>query len=93
MVERWVIHMKKDTKVGKVTHYYNHLGVGIVKLTGALGNGDTIKVVGHGREFTQTVASMQLEHQVLQKAKKGQEIGLKVDQKVKEDDVVYKVTV
>lgn len=85
--------MKKDTKVGKVTHYYNHLGVGIVKLTGALVNGNTIKFVGHGREFTQAVASMQLEHQVLQKAKRGQEIGLKVDQKVKEGDVVYKVAV
>ena len=91
MVERGVMYMK-DTKVGKVTHYYNHLGVGIVKLTGALANGDTIKIVGHGREFTQTVASLQLEHQALEKAKKGQEIGLKVDQKVKEGDVVYKVT-
>ncbi|OGK24073.1 hypothetical protein A3C25_05165 [Candidatus Roizmanbacteria bacterium RIFCSPHIGHO2_02_FULL_38_11] len=82
----------KDKKVGKVTHYYNHLGVGIVKLSGPLVNGDTIRVVGHGREFTQTVGSMQLEHQALEKAKKGQEIGLKVDQKVKECDVVYKVT-
>ena len=82
----------KDKKVGKVTHYYNHLGVGIVKLSGPLVNGDTIRVVGHGREFQQTVGSMQLEHQALEKAKKGQEIGLKVDQKVKEGDVVYKVT-
>ena len=80
-----------DTKVGKVTHYYNHLGVGIVKLSGPLVSGDTIKIVGHGREFTQTVNSMQLDHQEVQKAKKKQVIGLKVDQKVKEGDVVYKV--
>ncbi|MBI4225953.1 hypothetical protein HY612_02465 [Candidatus Roizmanbacteria bacterium] len=82
----------KDTKVGKITHYYNHLSVGIVKLTGQLIKGDSIKIVGHGREFKQTVNSMQLEHQPIQKAKKGQEIGLKVNQKVKEGDVVYKVT-
>jgi len=81
-----------DTKVGKVTHFYNHLGVGIVNLSGTLAIGDTIKIVGHGREFTQTVKSMQLEHQEVQKAKKKQVIGLKVDQKVKEGDVVYKVT-
>jgi len=80
-----------DTKVGKVTHYYNHLGVGIVKLSGPLVSGDAIKIVGHGREFTQTVNSMQLDHQEVQKAKKKQVIGLKVDQKVKEGDVVYKV--
>ena len=81
-----------ETKVGKVTHYYNHLSVGIVDLTDELANGDTIKIVGHGREFTQTVNSMQLEHQEVQKAKKKQVIGLKVDQKVKEGDLVYKVT-
>ena len=81
-----------ETKVGKVTHYYNHLGVGIVDLTDELANGDMIKIVGHGREFTQIVSSMQLEHQEVQKAKKKQVIGLKVDKKVKEDDVVYKVT-
>lgn len=81
-----------DTKIGKVTHYYNHLGVGIFKFSGPLVKGDTIKIVGHGREFTQTVNSMQLEHQAIEKAKKGQEIGVKVDQKVKEGDVVYRVT-
>lgn len=80
-----------DTKVGKITHYYGHISVGVVKLSGALAVGDTIKIVGHGREFTQKVQSMQLEHEALQKAKKGQDIGLKVDQKVKDGDMVYKV--
>ncbi|OGK23919.1 hypothetical protein A2954_02320 [Candidatus Roizmanbacteria bacterium RIFCSPLOWO2_01_FULL_37_12] len=80
-----------DTKIGKVTHYYNHLGVGIVKLSSGLTNGDRLKFVGRGRDFTQTVNSMQLEHQSIQKAKKGQEIGLKVDQAVKDGDLVYKV--
>lgn len=81
-----------DKKIGKITHYYDHLGVGIVKLAGPLANGDTIKVVGHGKEFTQAVSSMQFEHQALPSAKKGQEIGVKLDQKVKDGDVVFKVT-
>lgn len=80
-----------DTKIGKVTHYYNHLGVGIVKLSAGLTNGDRLKFVGHGRDFTQTANSMQFDHQPIQKAKKGQEIGLKVDQTVKDGDIVYKV--
>ncbi len=80
-----------DKKIGNVTHYYDHLGVGIVKLAGPLANGDSIKIVGHGKEFTQVISSMQLEHQVLTSAKKGQEIGIKLDQKVKDGDVVFKV--
>lgn len=80
-----------DVLVGKVTHYYNHLGVGIVKLSAPLAKGDTIKIVGHGHEFTQTADSMQLEHQDIEEAKKGKEVGLKVEQKVKEGDEVYKV--
>jgi putative protease len=80
-----------DKKIGKVTHYYNHLGVGIVRLTAAVAVGNTVKIVGHGRDYTQTVSSLQLEHQSINKAKKGQEVGLKVDQKVKEGDEVFLV--
>ena len=81
-----------DKKIGKITHYYNHLGVGIVKLSSPLAKGDTVKIVGHGREFTQTIESMQFDHQEIQEAKKRKEIGLKVDEKVKEGDEVFKVT-
>lgn len=80
-----------DMKVGKVTHYYDKIGVAVVDLEDSLSVGDKIKVTGHGNEFTQQVSSMQLDHQDLQKAKKGQAIGLKVDQKVKEGDEVYSV--
>lgn len=81
-----------DTKIGVVTHYYNHLGVGIIKLTGKLNQGDMIKFVGNGRDFSQSANSLQLDHKEIQSAKKGEEIGLKTDQKVREGDQVYKVT-
>lgn len=80
-----------DTQVGKVTHYYDKISVAVVELIGNLKVGDTIKVVGHGSEFTQTVDSMQIEHEKLEEAHKDQEIGLHVDQPVKEDDVVYRL--
>lgn len=80
-----------DVKVGKVTHYYDKIGVAVVDLTKPVKIGDTIKIVGHDKEFTQSIASMQIEHEQIQQAKKGQVIGLKVDQAVKEDDEVFLV--
>jgi len=81
-----------EFKVGKITHYYNKIGVAVVELTDILTAGDTIKISGHGKEFNQTVASMQVEHEQLKEAKKGMAIGMKVDQEVKEGDEVFRVS-
>ncbi len=80
-----------DKQVGKVTHFYDKINVAVVELIGNLKVGDTIKIVGHGNEFTQTVNSMQIEHEKLEEAHKDQEIGLQVDKPVKEGDVVFKI--
>ncbi len=79
-----------DFKVGKATHYYDKIGVAVVELSGDVAVGDTIKISGHGREFTQEVKSMQIEHESVKTAKKGQTIGLRVDEEVKENDEIYK---
>lgn len=81
-----------EQEIGKITHYFSKISVGVVELSGELKVGDTIKIVGHGREFTQKVESMQIEHKNVEKAGKGESIGLKVDQPVKEGDIVYKIT-
>jgi len=83
--------MMMDVKIGKIVHYYNKIGVAVLKLTKSLSAGDKIKISGHDKEFTQKVSSMQIEHQQIKKAKKGDDIGLKVDQPVKENDEVYKI--
>lgn len=80
-----------DFKAGKITHYYDKIGVAVVELTDTLSVGDTIKISGHGREFTQIVVSMQIEHEQTQEAKKGQVVGLKIDQEAKENDEVFRV--
>lgn len=82
-----------DFKVGVITHYYDKIGVAVLELADTLSAGDTIRISGHGNEFTQTVSSMQVEHESIPVAKKGQAIGLKMDQGVKEGDEVFKVTV
>lgn len=81
-----------DLKVGVVTHYYDKIGVAVVELTGTLSIGDKIKIVKGDEEFTQEVTSMQVEHEQVQTAKRGESIGLKVDQPVKRKAEVYKVS-
>ena len=77
-------------KVGKVTHYYNKAGVAILELEGSLKVGDMIKFQGHGADFEQEVDSMQVNHEQVKSAKKGDVIGLKVAQEVKEGTEVLK---
>lgn len=82
-----------EEKIGKITHYFGKIGVGVIELTdGSLAVGDTIKVRGGDREFEQTVSSMQIDHAEVPMANVGQAVGLKVDQPVKEDDEVFKLT-
>lgn len=81
-----------QTKVGVITHYYNKIGVAVVVLVKALKIGDKIKISGHDKEFNQTVHSMQIEHKELKSAKAKAEIGMKVDQEVREKDIIYKIS-
>jgi len=82
-----------DLKVGKITHYFDKIGVAVLEVEGEpISLGDRIKITGRGNEFEQEVTSMQVEHQAVDKAEKGMDVGLKVDQPVKKGDEVYKVT-
>lgn len=78
-----------NKKIGTVTHYYTNIGVGIVKLSGPLKVGDTVKFSGSTTDFEQAVTEMQYDHKDLEEAKSGQEVGIKVDDKVREGDEVY----
>jgi len=77
--------------VGKVTHYYGKSEVAIIELAAPLKVGDKIKFEGHGSDFEQTVDSMQIEHQDVEQAKKGDVIGVKVGNKVREGAMVVLV--
>ncbi|HIK00185.1 TPA: translation elongation factor-like protein [archaeon] len=78
--------------VGKVTHYYNKIGVGIIELTDSdLAVGDEISIEGMHTNFQQKIQSMHVEHQAVNIARVGQVVGLKVKDRVHEKDIVYKV--
>ena len=78
-------------KVGRVSHYYDKLGVAIIDLDGTLSVGDKVKFVRGGEDlFSQTVDSIQIEHEKKDSAKKGDVVGLKVNEALKEGTEVYK---
>ena len=82
--------MPEAKPIGKVTHFFDKIGVAIVKLEAALKVGEKIKFEGHGASFEQSVDSMQMEHEQVKEAKKGDEVGMKVSQPVKAGDLVFK---
>ncbi len=81
-----------DKKIGKITHYYDKIGVAVVEVTKPLKVGDMIKISGHDNEFSQTVGSLQVEHEQVQKLGVGKSGGMKTDKPVKAGDIVYLVT-
>ena len=80
-----------EKQVGRVTHYFGKLNVAAVELEDALRVGDNIHIKGHTSDWTQTVDSMQIEHESVQEAGPGDEIGMKVTEQAREHDIVYKV--
>ena len=83
--------MSDKKEIGKIAHFYPKISVAVVELTGELKVGDKISIEGHDNVVEMTVESMQIEHNPVEAAKKGDAIGMKTAQPVKENDVVYKV--
>jgi putative protease len=83
----------EEQKIGEVIKFFGKIGVAAIRLTeGALKVGDKIRIVGHTSDFTQDIESMQVDNASVQEAGKGADIGIKVKERVREHDAVYKVT-
>lgn len=81
----------KEKLIGKVAHFYDRIGVIALKLKDSLKVGDTIRIEGGTTSFTQKISSMQIEHEQVSKAKKGEDVGIKVSKKAREGYRVFKV--
>ena len=81
----------KETQVGTISHYYDHIGVGVLEVSKTVKVGDKIHIKGKVTDFTQEVGSMQVEHKDIEEAKAKEIVGLKTDQPVEEKDDVFKV--
>src|SRR5437667_10762615 len=79
-------------KVAEVFHFFGHIGVAAIRLTeGSLAIGDTVQIQGPTTNVEQTVDSLQIEHATVSTAGAGQEVGMKLRDRVREKDFVYKL--
>ena len=78
-------------KVGEVSHYFTKIGVAVVELTGKIKVGDSISVKGMTTNFEQKVESMQVEGENIEEANPGDDIGMKVADRVRKGDIVYRL--
>ena len=81
----------EEKKIGEIFGFYSKIGVAAIKLTdGSLKVGDIIHIKGFTTDFKQKVDSIQIEHEKVTEAKKGADVGIKVKDKVRAGDIVYK---
>ena len=82
----------KEEEIGFVANYFSKISVAAVEITeGTVSVGDTLHFLGHTTDFEFAVDSMQIEHESVTDAKKGDSIGLKIAEKVRKGDKVYKI--
>jgi len=79
-------------EVGKVTHFFTKISVAVIELRASISVGDRILIKGPTTNLEQTIESMEIEHEKVTQAEAGQSIGLKVDDRVRENDTVYKIS-
>jgi len=80
---------KEPKPIGVVTHFYGNLEVAIVKFSKSVAVGTIVRFKGATTDFAQTIDSMQFDHKAIETAKKGQQVGIKVKDKVHEGNEVY----
>ena len=80
-----------ELEIGKVVHYYNHLGVAVLALEEGLKLGDKIHIFGHATDFTQRVTSMEVDHHTVLWVKPGDNMAIKVIQPVHVHDIVFRI--
>ncbi|TAL46660.1 translation elongation factor-like protein [archaeon] len=83
--------MSDKKLVGKISHYFSKIGVAVVVLEDTLSPGDRISIEGATTNIQQNVDSMQVEHKEVEMARKGDSVGMKVSDRVRPGDLVYKI--
>jgi translation elongation factor EF-1alpha len=78
--------------IGKVSHFFAQPVVVGMEMSGVLKVGDQIRIKGHTTDFQMTVESMQIDNASVQEAKPGDSVGIKVPERAREGDIVYRIT-
>lgn len=83
--------MAEKKLIGKITHYFDKIGVAVIELSDTLKVGENISIEGATTNFQQKVDSMQVEHKNIEEAKAGDQVGMKVTDRVREHDQVFRI--
>jgi len=81
---------EQEKPIGHISHFFSKISVGIIELSDTLRVGEKIHIKGHTTDFVQSVASLQVEHAEVEQGKPGDSVGVRVDQHVREGDIVYR---
>ena len=76
-------------RIGEVSHFFDKISVAVLNLIAPVKTGDQVHFLGHGCDFKQEISSMQIEHEKIDAAKKGDEVAIKVSKPVRKGTVVY----
>ena len=80
-----------EKRIGEITHYFSGIGVAVLQLNDELRVGDGVHILGHTTDFVQEIESMEIEHQKVDAVGPGSDVALKVNQKVRSGDAIYKI--
>ncbi len=80
-----------ETRIGRISHFYNQISVAVLSLTDKLNVGDKVHIIGHTTDFVQEVTSMEIEHKKVSSASPEDQVALKVNEPVKKGDAIYKI--
>ena len=83
--------MAEKELVGKVTHFFDKIGVAVIELEKHVKDGEEISIEGATTHFTQPITSMQINHKEIKEAKPGDSIGMKMSEKVRPGDHVFRL--
>jgi len=81
-----------SVRIGEITHYFDRIGVAVVALMETIRVGDTVHILGPSTDFQQEVTSLQIEHQPIDEGGPGQEVAMRVQQRARPHDKVFKIT-
>jgi len=81
--------MSNDERIGDIVHYYHKISVAVLKLHRPLRLGDKVHFIGAHTDFIQEIRSIQIDHEAVDDAKAGDEIAVKVDQRIRRGDTAF----
>jgi translation elongation factor EF-1alpha len=83
--------MANEEKIGKVTHYFGKINVAVLKIHKGIKLGENLHFAGKHTDFSQEIKSLQIEHEDVAEAAAGADVAMKVKDRVRPGDTVFRL--